>query len=151
MDGVTCLSFGWGGCRFLRRPTPGMFIAQKAAQRCGRRLHFVMAGWFPGGDSDHSCYQDAAQCHAPDVPVHFLDGKNPEVVRCCWAAADLFLSLVDNPQETLVSRRWRRWRPACRWWLATDGTVTQERWSGLPGAYPGASPCQARGGPGPAA
>ena len=35
-----------------------------------------------------------------NVPVHFLDGKNPDVVRCCWAAADLFLSLVDNPQET---------------------------------------------------
>ena len=34
------------------------------------------------------------------MSVHFLDGKNPEVVRCCWAAADLFLSLVDNPQET---------------------------------------------------
>ena len=59
-----------------------------------------MAGWFPGGESDYSCYQEAAQCHAPDVLVHFLDGKNPEVVRCCWAAADLFLSLVDNPQET---------------------------------------------------
>ena len=38
--------------------------------------------------------------HAPDVSVHFLDGKNLEVVRCCWAASDLFLSLVDNPQET---------------------------------------------------
>ena len=59
-----------------------------------------MAGWFPGGESDHRRYKDAARCHAPDVPVHFLDGKNPEVVRCCWAAADLFLSLVDNPQET---------------------------------------------------
>ena len=59
-----------------------------------------MAGWFPGGESDHSRYQEAALFHAPDVPVHFLDGKNPEVVRCCWAAADLFLSLVDNPQET---------------------------------------------------
>ena len=71
---------------------------QKAAQRCGRRLLFVMAGGF--GESDHRCHQEAALFHAPDVPVHFLDGKNPEVVRCCWAAADLFLSLVDNPQET---------------------------------------------------
>ena len=25
--------------------------------------------------------------------------KNPDVVRCCWAA-DIFLSLVDNHQET---------------------------------------------------
>ena len=53
-----------------------MFIAlQKAAKRCGRSLHFVMAGWFPSGDTDHSRYQEAARFHAPDVPVHFLDGK----------------------------------------------------------------------------
>ena len=91
-----------GRLSFFEKAYPqGMFIAlQKAAQRCGRNLHFVMAGWFPGGDSDHSLYREAALRHAPDVPVHFLDGKNPEVVRCCWAAADLFLSLVDNPQET---------------------------------------------------
>ena len=78
-----------------------MFIAlQKAAKRCGRRFHFVMAGWFPRGERDQTLYQEAANCYAPDVPVHFLDGKNQDVVRCCWAAADMFLSLVDNPQET---------------------------------------------------
>ena len=91
-----------GRLSFFEKAYPqGMFIAlQKAAQRCGRRLHFVMAGWFPGGETDHSRYQEAARRHSPDVSVHFLDGKNPEVVRCCWAAADLFLSLVDNPKET---------------------------------------------------
>ena len=79
----------------------GMLIAlQKAFLLCGRRLHFVMAGWFPGGDVDQRRYEEAARSYAPDVPVHFLDGKNPEVVRCCWSAADVFLSLVDNPQET---------------------------------------------------
>ena len=78
-----------------------MFIAlQKAAQSCSSRLHFVMAGWFPGGESDHRQYIEAARFHAPDVSVHFLDGRNPDVVRCCWAASDIFLSLVDNPQET---------------------------------------------------
>ena len=43
-----------GRLSFFEKAYPqGMFIAlQKAAQRCGRRLHFVMAGWFPGGDSD---------------------------------------------------------------------------------------------------
>ena len=91
-----------GRLSFFEKAYPqGMFISlQRAAQRCGKRLHFVMAGWFPGGESDHKCYREAARCYAPDVPVHFLDGKNPDVVRCCWAAADLFLSLVDNPQET---------------------------------------------------
>ena len=78
-----------------------MFIAlQKASQRCGSRLHFAMAGWFPGGDNDLRRYQEAARYYAPDVSIHFLDGKNPDVVRCCWAAADIFFSLIDNPQET---------------------------------------------------
>ena len=91
-----------GRLSFFEKAYPqGMFIAlQKAAQRSERRLHFVMAGWFPGGEIDHSRYQEAARRHAPDVPVHFLDGKNTDVERCCWAAADIFLSLVDNPQET---------------------------------------------------
>ena len=91
-----------GRLSFFEKAYPqGMFIAlQKAVHRCGLRLHFVMAGWFPGGETDQRFYQEAAERYAPDVPVHFLDGKNSEVVRCCWAAADLFLSLVDNPQET---------------------------------------------------
>ena len=91
-----------GRLSFFEKAYPqGMFIAlQKAAKRCGRRFHFVMAGWFPLGERDQTLYQEAANCYAPDVPVHFLDGKNQDVVRCCWAAADMFLSLVDNPQET---------------------------------------------------
>ena len=91
-----------GRLSFFEKSYPqGMFIAlQKAALRCRRRLHFVMAGWFPGGEIDHGRYQESARRYAPDVPVHFLDGKNSDVVRCCWASADLFLSLVDNPQET---------------------------------------------------
>lgn len=91
-----------GRLSFFEKAYPqGMFISmQEAAARCDRRLQFVMAGWFPGGGADHQGYRDAARRYAPDVPVHFLDGRNSEVVRCCWAAADLFLSLVDNPQET---------------------------------------------------
>ena len=127
-----------GRLSFFEKAYPqGMFIAlQKAAQRCGRRLHFVMAGWFPGGETDHSCYQEAAQCHAPDVPVHFLDGKNPEVVRCCWAAADLFLSLVDNPQETFGLAPVERWRRVAGGRERLGRLpLHRERWGGgLPGA-----------------
>ena len=91
-----------GRLSFFEKAFPqSMFIAlQKAAQSCERSLNFVMAGWFPGGESDFNLYKEAAQHYSPDVPVHFLDGKNSDVVRCCWAAADIFLSLVDNPQET---------------------------------------------------
>ena len=125
-----------------------MFIAlQKAAQHSGRRIHFVMAGWFPGGETDHIRYKEAARRHAPDVPVHFLDGRNPEVVRCCWAAADLFLSLVDNAQETfglapveamaaglpVVVSDWDGYR-----YTVSDGV------EGFRGAHPGTGKCPAR-------
>lgn len=81
-------------------PQPMFMALQRAVALSGIRLHFVMAGWFPGGELDHRLYREAAQRHAPQVPVHFLDGGKPEVVSSCWAAADMFLSLVDNPQET---------------------------------------------------
>ena len=86
----------------LKKAFPqSMFIAlQRASLKCGCRLHFVMAGWFPDVNNNSELYQQSAKRYAPDVPVHFLDGSNQEVVRSCWASADIFLSLVDNPQET---------------------------------------------------
>ena len=96
------LVFWLGRLSFFEKAFPQpMFIAlQRAVALSGCRLHFLMAGWFPGGDQDHRAYREAARQYAPQVPVHFLDGGNPEVVNSCWAAADIFLSLVDNPQET---------------------------------------------------
>lgn len=78
-----------------------MFQAvQQAARRCSRRLHFLLTGWFPGGDSELRLYQQAASLLAPDLNVVVLDGNNPGLLAQSWAAADLFLSLVDNIQET---------------------------------------------------
>ena len=78
-----------------------MFIAlQKAADYSGISLHFAMVGWFPAGEEDHRLYHEAAQAYCSRVPVHFLDGRNQTLLKQTWAAADIFLSLVDNPQET---------------------------------------------------
>ena len=91
-----------GRLSFFEKAYPqSMFIAlQKAAQRCGRRLHFVMAGWFPGGETDHNCYQEAARSYAPDVPVHFLDGKNPEVVLLLLGCGGCLFVASRQSQET---------------------------------------------------
>src|SRR6185437_9144143 len=62
-------------------------------------MHFAMAGWFPN-DGDRGFYEDAAKGHAPDVPVHFLDGNDQTLLGELWAGADVFISLVDNIQET---------------------------------------------------
>ena len=63
------------------------------------RAHFALAGWFPE-PGDEALYRQAAEMCAPGVRVHWIDGNDHEGVGELWAAADVFLSLVDNIQET---------------------------------------------------
>ncbi|MGZ3402724.1 MAG: glycosyltransferase family 4 protein [Phenylobacterium sp.] len=91
-----------GRLSFFEKAFPqAMFQAiQRAAKMSGVRLHFAMAGWFPGGERDRGLYEEAARRHAPDTPIHFLDGNDRQLVSELWAGADIFTSLVDNIQET---------------------------------------------------
>jgi D-inositol-3-phosphate glycosyltransferase len=73
--------------------------AQQAAEATGVRTAFVMAGWFPD-EHDRGHYEQAARVHAPGVETHFVDGNDRERLGDLWAGADIFLSLVDNIQET---------------------------------------------------
>ncbi len=81
-------------------PQPMFRAVQEAAQAGGAKVAFAMVGWFPNGDQDRARYQQAAQAYAPGVAVHFLDGNDQGRVGSFWAASDIFLSLVDNIQET---------------------------------------------------
>lgn len=74
--------------------------AQEAAEATGKTVHFAMVGWFPGGDQDRDRYRQASDAYAPDVRVHFLDGNDRVVINDMWAASDVFVSLIDNIQET---------------------------------------------------
>ncbi|MEQ9334069.1 glycosyltransferase family 4 protein [Thalassobaculum sp.] len=81
-------------------PQPMFRAVEEAARSSGKRIHFALAGWFPGADADRRRYEQAARAYAPSVPVHFLDGGDRDRVGSLWAAADVFLSLIDNVQET---------------------------------------------------
>jgi hypothetical protein len=80
-------------------PQPMFHAVQRAAEATGAKVHFAMSGWFPG-ERDRDYYEEAARLHAPGVPVHFLDGNDRGLLGDLWAGADIFLSLVDNIQET---------------------------------------------------
>lgn len=80
-------------------PQPMFRAAQQAARETGVRTALVMAGWFPD-ESDRGLFEAAARVHAPDVEVHFVDGNDRQRLGDLWAGADIFLSLVDNIQET---------------------------------------------------
>ncbi|MCR5877648.1 glycosyltransferase family 4 protein [Phenylobacterium sp. J367] len=80
-------------------PQPMFQAVQAAARDSGVKVAFALAGWFPG-ERDAELFREAAAACAPDVGVHFLDGNDRELVGELWAASDIFLSLVDNIQET---------------------------------------------------
>ncbi len=78
-----------------------MFQAvQQAARQAGIRVHLALVGWFPNGEADQQLYRQAAEAYAAEVNVLVLDGNDQAGVAQGWAAADIFLSLVDNIQET---------------------------------------------------
>lgn len=80
-------------------PYPLFTALQAAAQSSGRRFALVLAGWSPN-EAIRAAFVEGARALCPQVPVHLLDGRDPAVRREVWALGDLFISLVDNIQET---------------------------------------------------
>ncbi|MBY0430307.1 MAG: glycosyltransferase family 4 protein [Rhodospirillales bacterium] len=77
-----------------------MFAAlEAAARRNSRRLHFLMAGWFPAPALRQSM---ATLAHdiCPSVRVAFIERPDEERKRQALYGSDMFLSLSDNIQET---------------------------------------------------
>ena len=72
---------------------------QAAAQRTGRKLVLIQCGWF-ATEQIKEAFGDGAARACPDVRALFTNGKDPDRRRQSWAAADLFVSLSDNIQET---------------------------------------------------
>lgn len=99
-DAVVVLYFGRIAVQNKAHPTP-MFQALELAQRASvdRMLHFVLCGQVAEPVLQREL--DAARAaFCPSVPVHLLDGTDAEASRAAWYAADLFLSLSDNVQES---------------------------------------------------
>jgi D-inositol-3-phosphate glycosyltransferase len=91
-----------GRLSFFEKAFPqAMFqAAQKAVEATGATVHYIQAGWFPGAEKDAALYDQAAKAYAPNVWVHVADGNNQDRLGELWAVADIFISLVDNIQET---------------------------------------------------
>lgn len=90
-----------GRLSFYEKATPQpMFRAvEEAGLITGRPLHFALAGWFPQ-ESYRAHFEEAGRAYAPNSTLHWIDGNDPVQLGEMWAAADIFLSLVDNIQET---------------------------------------------------
>ncbi len=77
-----------------------MYMAlEEASRRTGKRFHLIQAGWFASDEFERD-FKDGAALFAPSVRPIFLDGRLPEIRTSIWRAADMFVSLSDNIQET---------------------------------------------------
>ncbi|MCA9062368.1 MAG: glycosyltransferase family 4 protein [Planctomycetaceae bacterium] len=80
-------------------PFPLLRAVQMAATRTSQRLRLLMCGWF-SSEPVANAFQDAVRAVCPGVRVDFVDGLSAENRSGVWKAADVFVSLVDNIQET---------------------------------------------------
>jgi glycosyltransferase involved in cell wall biosynthesis len=77
-----------------------MYVAmEQAAKATDRRLTLVHAGRF-ANTAIEEVYKTAVAKWCPSVQVLFLDGGDFPLYAGAWRAADIFVSLSDNIQET---------------------------------------------------
>ncbi|MEG4392704.1 glycosyltransferase family 4 protein [Microcoleus sp. BROC3] len=80
-------------------PVPMYIALEAAAQQTKAKIHLIQAGWIedPREEPD---FKNSAQIFCPSVNAIFLDGRQPEIRINIWSAADIFISLSDNIQES---------------------------------------------------
>ncbi len=101
-DDVLMLFFGRLAFHAKAHPVPMFLAMQRAQARLGHskgRLHLLMTGQFANIHQE-TAFRSAVAGACPDVPVHFIYGSPGPEAWASWAAADVFLSLSDNIQES---------------------------------------------------
>lgn len=98
---VMLLSFGRIDPFNKSHPTPLIQAMALARQLVGSEvtLHLVMVGQTPNAETEAEV-KHAIATHATGAKIHLVDGSDPELSKHSWHAADVFISLSDNIQET---------------------------------------------------
>ena len=102
-DDVVVLFVGRLSFHGKAHPTPMYMAAGRAAARVqGRTTHLLLAGQFPNRATEKE-FREAAARFRGAARTHFVDGSaGPQgpAILTAMQAADIFLSLSDNVQET---------------------------------------------------
>ncbi len=80
-------------------PSPMFIAVERAAAATGAKVRLVMAGSFVDEKARDIFLRDAAHW-APNIKLQLIDGRDEALCAGAWRAGDIFLSLVDNVQET---------------------------------------------------
>lgn len=80
-------------------PVPALLALEQLAQALDRPVVYLQSGWFANPAIEEAFSKAARRC-APSVTQVVVDGREEATRRQVWHAADVFLSLSDNLQET---------------------------------------------------
>ena len=73
--------------------------AERAAVQTGAKVHLVMVGYFVPFEAETQ-FKNLAAALCTQAAVTFIAANDPRFPDGVWAAGDIFLSLVDNMQES---------------------------------------------------
>ena len=80
-------------------PLPIYLALEETARRTGKPVALVLAGYY-FNDTIERAFVEGARRYCPSVRVLQVDGRKPKTLAAAWAAADAFISLSDNIQES---------------------------------------------------
>ncbi|MEO3999479.1 glycosyltransferase family 4 protein [Mesorhizobium sp. CAU 1732] len=97
---VVALYFGRFNFLTKSHPTP-MFLALEQAAKAapGADIRLLMVGQFSNPLVERE-FRTLAAAHCSNVVIHWIDGTDEAASQASWHAADFFISLSDNMQET---------------------------------------------------
>jgi len=98
-DTVAVLYLGRLSVHGKAHPVPMMRALAEARRRTDRPLALILAGWFHDKTAEQA-FRETAAAEIPDVPLIEVDARDPAVKQAALSGADIFLSLVDNIQES---------------------------------------------------
>ena len=103
-EDVVVLFYGRLSYHNKAHPLPLLLAAERVAARrqaagLPGRLHLVFYGYFTG-EAFREDYQKAAAVICGNAAVRFVENDDPNFPDALWAGADIFVSLVDNVQES---------------------------------------------------
>lgn len=96
-DEVAVLFVGRLSLHAKANPLPMYLACARSAAQTGQRVRVLECGWF-ANDAIRDSFDEAAR--AAGVELTRIDGRLAGVTQRAFAAADVFMSLSDNIQET---------------------------------------------------
>ncbi|OXE37180.1 MAG: hypothetical protein CGW95_03145, partial [Phenylobacterium zucineum] len=98
-DAIVALFLGRFSAAAKMNPALMAMALEAAAKETGKEVHWICAGW-SSNDQATEYHHANTRVFCPTVHYHAVDGRPVENRFSIWSAADLFISLSENVQET---------------------------------------------------